>query len=108
MAKSLYDYWFAPKAESDLDETLTYIEQKLHNPKAAYDFVVELFEKIDIYRKFPELGLKVDNEFILKDLRKFFVKNYIVYYYPNKETKTIIIVRVLYGGRNVDEILKTL
>ena len=108
MAKSKYDYWFAPKAESDLDELLAHIEHKLFNPKAALDFAIELFDKIDYYRVFPELGIKVDNEFVInKDLRKFFVGNYIAFYIPNKESRTIIIVRIVYGGRNVGEMLRT-
>jgi len=104
-----YSYRFAPKAFSDLDATLAYIEQELFNPKAAEDLAVELFKKIDHIRLFPLSGRALSNEFISdQTLRKFFVGKYIVFYKPDKETKTIIIVRIVYGGRNIDEILKTI
>ena len=54
-------------------------------------------------------GRALDNEFILdQTLRKFFVGNYIVFYRPDKEAKTVIIVRMVFGGRDIDEILKTI
>jgi len=106
---SRYSYKFAPKARSDLDGALSHIEQELCNPKAAEDMATLLFEKIDHVREFPLSGRAVDNENITdQTLRKFFVGKYIVFYKPDKETKTIIIVRIIYGGRNIDEILKTI
>jgi len=107
MQSSRYAYKFAPRAESDLDNTLKYIEEELHNPKAAQDLVIELFEKIDIVREFPLSGVALDNEFISdQTLRRIFVRNYVVFYKPDDATKTIIIIRMIYGGRNIDEILK--
>ena len=106
---SKYSFKFAPKALSDLNEVLLYIEQELSNSKAAKDLADELFEKIDNVREFPLSGRAVVNEFIIdQTLRKFIVGKYIVFYKVNKEAKTIIIVRIVYGGRNIDEILKTL
>jgi len=104
-----YSYKFAPKAQNDLNEVLLYIEQELSNSKAAKDLADELFVKIDNIREFPLSGRVVDNEFFIdQTLRKFIVGKYIVFYKVNQEAKTIIIVRIVYGGRNIDEILKTL
>lgn len=109
MADKKYDYKFAPRANFDLDDVLQHIENQLFNPKAAKDFATDLFEKIDLYREFPESGQKVLNEYIInKDLRKFFVGNYTVFYLPRKESKLLIIVRIVYSGRNINEILKTI
>jgi len=103
-----YSYKFASIALRDLEELLEYIDKQLSNPKAAKDFAVELFGKIDNIRAFPESGAKIDNEFISdQSLRKFFVGKYIVFYKPDKSTETIIIVRIIYGARNIDELVKT-
>ena len=104
-----YSYKFTPEAQSDLDDVLFYIEQELSNSRAAEGLATELFEKIDRVREFPLSGRAVDNEFIIdQTLRKFVAGKYIVFYKPDKEAKNIIIVRIVYGGRNMDEILKTM
>jgi len=104
-----YSYRFLPIAENDLVNTVLYIEQELSNPKAAKDFTIKLSKKIDDTRVFPLSGKAIDNKFIAdKGLRQFAVGNYIVFYKPDKETETIIILRIIYGGRDIDEILKTL
>ena len=30
------------------------------------------------------------------------VDNYLVFYIPNKETQTVTVIRVMYGGRDVE------
>ena len=104
-----YAYSFAPKARTDLEDVLRYIEEELSNPKAAVDMAKTFFEKIDTLRASPLSGRKIDNEYVLdQNLRKFFVGKYIVFYKPDEDNRTIIIVRIIYGGRNVDDILKTM
>ena len=34
------------------------------------------------------------------------VDNYLVFYIPDKETGAVKVIRVMYGGRNVDEQLE--
>jgi len=101
-----YEYYFLPKAEKDLNEIVKYIEQVLFNTKAADDFAYELFDKIDAVRKFPLSGQLIDNIHISdSELRKIVVGNYLVFYKPIEKIKTIVIVRIVYGSRNLDEIL---
>ena len=107
--ESKYSYKFAPKAKSDLDAIIIYIEQELSNPKAAEDFVFALFEKINSTTAFPDLGQPINNEFIIdQTLRKFFIGNYIVFYKSDKKTETIIIIRIVYGRRDINAILKSI
>jgi plasmid stabilization system protein ParE len=109
MASGKYSYRFAPRANGDLEETLKYIERELKNPKAAEDFSVKLFEKIDAVRNFPDLGKAVDNEYIIdQTLRRFMVDNYVVFYKPDENARVILIVRIVYGKRNMDEFIKNL
>jgi plasmid stabilization system protein ParE len=104
-----YSYRFTEKAEQDFDEILRYIAFDLANPIAAQNLGKKIFEKIDIVRTFPDSGAPIDNEFLSdKEVRKLSVDNYILYYKTHHETRTIFVVRIVYGKRNLDEILKTM
>lgn len=104
-----YSYRFTGKAERDLDEILRYISVDLANPIAAQNFGKKIFEKIDMVRSFPDSCELVDNEFLSdKTVRKLLIDNYITYYKSHHDEKIISIVRIVYGKRNLDEILKTI
>ena len=45
-------------------------------------------------------------EMDLRGLRVFPVDNYLVFYIPNMETEVVTVIRVMYGGRDVDNELK--
>lgn len=104
-----YSYRFTEKAEQDLDEILRYISVDLVNPTAAQNLGRKVFEKIDVVRAFPDSGAPIDNEFLAdKTVRKLSVDNYVIYYKAHYKEKTISIIRIVYGKRNLDEILKTM
>ena len=106
---SKYSYNFTKKAERDFDEILRYISFDLANPIAAQNLGRKIFEKIDIVRSFPESCAIVENEFLSdKTVRKLLVDNYIIYYKVNYDKKIITIIRIVYGKRNLDEIIKTI
>ena len=107
--ESKYSYRFTKKAEQDLDEILNYISVDLVNPAAAQNLGRKIFEKIDMIRMFSASGAPVDNEFLAdKTVRKLSVDNYVIYYKTYYEEKVISIIRIVYGKRNLDEILKTM
>ena len=107
--KSEFEYRFTEKAESDLDEIVAYIALKLANPAAASSFVDRLHEHIERISCFPQSGSPVQNEYLkTKDVRKVLVGNYIVYYLPDMETGKLFILRIVYGKRNLSEILAKL
>lgn len=101
-----WDYRLTEKANADLDEIVGYISIELANPKAASDFVDRLQQVIDKIREFPESSPLVSNEYLTKpNVRKQNVNNYIMYYLPDNDSKTIYVLRIVYGKRNMDEIL---
>ena len=100
-----YSYKFTENAENDLDEIIRYIREKLFNPSAAVSFFKRVFESIDNLRKFPLSGMLVENEFLPnKDIRKVVIDNYIMYYLAGEAKREIIIVRIIYGKRNLEKI----
>lgn len=102
-----YSYRFTEKAAQDFDEILRYISVDLANPVAAQNLGKKIFEKIDIVRAFPDSGAPIENEFLAdKTVRKLLADNYIIYYKAHYEEKIISIVRIVYGKRNLDEIIQ--
>ncbi len=104
-----YSYRFTEKAEQDFDDILRYISVDLANPAAAQNFGRKIFEQIDMVRAFPDSGASVDNEFLSdKTVRKLSVDNYILYYKAHYDDEIISVIRIVYGKRNLDEILRTM
>ncbi|MBE6548779.1 MAG: type II toxin-antitoxin system RelE/ParE family toxin [Ruminococcaceae bacterium] len=100
-------YRFTEKAVQDFDEILRYMSVDLANPAAAQKLGKNIFEKIDIVRVFPDSGAPIENEFLSeKTVRKLLADNCIIYCKTHYEEKIISIVRIVYGKRNLDEILR--
>ena len=102
-------YLFTDLAKADLNKIISYIALELHNLPAANTFYNNVIEALNILVSFPESGSEVENEFLFGDnIRKMSIQNYIMYYFYNKDKKEIIILRIVYGKMNLDEILKTI
>ena len=102
-----YDFYITRTAEEDINEAFSYIKNTLCNPEAAISFADELEIKIDEICRNPKNGRPVVNEYLKKDdIRRFLVKNYTVYYTIVEEQLRITVLRVVYGKRNQDDILK--
>lgn len=105
--ESKFIYQLTQTANVDLDEIVSYIAVELANLQAASDFVDKLQDAIEEARSFPQSGLPVGNEFLAdKEVRKKLVGNYIMYYMPDYAKKTVFILRIIFGRRNMDEILR--
>lgn len=103
---SEFDYQLTERAEADLDGIVSYIAAQLGNPQAAAGFLDRLQAAIQEACACPESGALVVNAFLpSKTVRKKLVGNYILYYLPEKQKKMLYILRILYGSRNLEEIL---
>ena len=104
---SKYQYHFTKKAETDLDEILSYISIELSNPDAAASFLKDLQTVLTSICSVPKIGRIVKNEFLPdKEIRKSLVGNYVLYYLPDTEEKSIYVLRILYSRRNLDELVR--
>ena len=104
-----YSYIFTEKAECDLDEILHYISVDLDNPIAAQNIGRRIFEQIAMACSFPNSGAVVENEYLSdKMIRKLIVDNYIIYYKAFLDEEIISVIRIVYGKRNIDELLKSM
>ena len=101
------NYSFTEIAKDDLDKILNYIANDLCNQIAAKDFYKNVKDKIDYVCNFPESCPLVENEFLKRrDIRKVVINNYIMYYSYSKEQSTIFVLRIIYGKRELTDILK--
>jgi plasmid stabilization system protein ParE len=106
---SEYSYRFTEKAIADLESIIGYMAMELSNPVAAKGFIDKLQGNIDIICAFPKSGARVTNEFLPDmDIRKIVVDSYLLYYTMDEGENTIFILRIIYGRRDVNEILNEL
>ena len=76
-------------------------------PQAAGGVLDQLQDVLNEARSFPESGALVINEFLpCKTIRRKIVGKYIMYYLPNDKEQMIDVLRILYGRRNLDELIR--
>ncbi len=101
-----YGLKFTLKAENDLDEIYSYISTELNAEVAAEN----LMDKIEIgimrLTEFPLSGSFVlDKPLKDRGYRKLVIANYIVFYLVDEFYKQVVIMRILYGAINYQDIL---
>lgn len=106
---SEFRFQLTEKAAGDLDSILSYMANDLCNPSAASNFMDRLQAAIKEICLFPESCPKVINEFVPEmNLRKKIVDHYVLYYLPDMQEKTIVVLRIVYGKRDMNAILSSL
>lgn len=102
-----YRFKLTARAEADLDEILGYLAVQLKNPPAAANFLSQFQSSVREVCAYPESGAPVDNEFLpTLAIRKTTVNQYVVYYLPDRAAQAVYVLRVVYGRRNLEEILR--
>ena len=102
-----YEVSLTNQADSDLRSIYEYIAFDLYSPQHAEGQLNRLEEKILKLEVFPFSHPEYENEpWKSRGLRFMPVDNYIVFFMPNVEKLTVTIIRVMYGGRDVDSQLK--
>ena len=95
------------QAEKDLRGIFEYIAFELKSVQNASGQLDRLEKNIMGLSSMPERFRAYDREpWHSRGLRVMPVDNYIVFYIPNHETETVTVIRVMYGGRDVDSQLK--
>lgn len=106
MKSDEYRFYITEKAESDLDGIIDYISVELSNPKAASDFIDDFLKHINRICSFPESGMVVSNEYLPEgSVRQLIVGNYLIYYMPDHNRRVCVVLRVVYGGRDLANII---
>ncbi len=101
-----YKIVISKEAAEDIDDIVFYMVSELSNPSAAKAFLDDVEKSYhNIIEKPAMYGLCNDYRLRNDGYRKIVIKNYLILYRINEDDKTVIIVRVVYGGRNYSELI---
>lgn len=103
----IFEIEISEQADADLRGIFEYIAFELQSPENASGQLDRLEESIMSLDRMPERFREYENEpWHSRGLRLMPVDNYCVLYIPNKEDAVVTIIRVMYGGRDIDAQLK--
>ncbi|NMA69796.1 MAG: type II toxin-antitoxin system RelE/ParE family toxin [Desulfitobacterium sp.] len=95
-----------PEAQNDLLRIFEYIAHDLQSVQNAVGQLDRLEKAISSLQQMPERFRVYDKEpWRSRNLRIRPVDNYLIFYIPDNEKKSVTILRVLYNGRNIDRFL---
>lgn len=101
-----YSLKFNSKASEDLEQIYVYISEKLLADVAADKLLNKIENSIMRLSDLPySCSLVLDDLLKSKGYRKLIVDNYIVFYLVNEIEKQVVIMRILYGAQNYQDIL---
>ncbi|MBQ9663064.1 MAG: type II toxin-antitoxin system RelE/ParE family toxin [Oscillospiraceae bacterium] len=102
-----YDIHITRTAEEDLSEAVSYIDNVLLNPEASDALLNALDIQAADLADSPEKYMLVDDPVLHSwGVRFTLVKNYLAFYVIEEESKTVHIIRFLYGKRDWITILR--
>lgn len=99
-----YPVTLTPMAQRDLREIFRYIAfdlQSVQNASAQLDRLEKAIASLD---QMPERFRVYDKpKWRERNLRMMPVDKYLVFYIPDYDSKTVTVLRILYGGRDIDK-----
>ena len=99
-----YEVIISEQVDQDLRAIYEYIAQELLSPDNAAGQLIRLEAAILNLDTFPEGHRLYEEEpWHSRNLRVLPVDNYVVFYIPDNDELTVTIIRVIYGGRNIEE-----
>lgn len=99
-----YEIIITPAAENDLQEIFTYIANELSEPQTATNLCDNIQQQILKLSTMPDRYAPYKREpWLSRGLRFFPVGNFLVFYITRNSDCTVHVLRIMYGGRGVDE-----
>lgn len=103
-----YSILYSPEAKDDLKSIYSYIAFDLNVPDTAKNQVNRIRKEIRSLDFMPARYQIIDWEpWQSMELHKLPIDNFIVYYTINSETLTVTVIRIVYSGRNTQNIIRT-
>lgn len=104
-----YSVSVTEEAKRDLRSIINYIAFRLKSSMAAQNLLDEIEEQIEGLAQFPERFQLYELEpWHSRNLRMVSVKNFVILYIPDIETKVVNVYRIFYGKRDIAAILSDL
>jgi len=101
-----YSVIYSPEAKDDLREIYSYIAFDLKAPENAEGQVNRIRKEIRSLDFMPSRYAIVDWEpWKSMNMHKVPVDNFVIYYAVNDDLRAVTVIRIFYGGRNVEGII---
>lgn len=101
-----YGVVYSPEALNDLRDLYSYIASQLLAPDAAQNQVSRIRKEIRSLDLMPSRHPLVGWEpWQSMNMRKMPVDNFVIYYMVDDDTFRVTVIRILYGGRDAENIL---
>ena len=98
-----YEVRLTPEAKADLHGIFEYIAYNLQSVQNAVGQLDRLEQGIKSLDQMPERFRIYEKEpWRSRNLRIMPIDNYIVFYIPDHEENIVTVIRVIYGGRDID------
>lgn len=100
-----YNVVYSPEALSDLKDIYAYIAQELMIPDTALNQANRIRKEIRSLDFMPSRYALVDWEpWKSMGMHKVPVDNFVVFYMVDSDFMTVAIIRIVYGGRDIESI----
>ena len=104
----IYNVVISSQAENDLRGIFEYIAFELKSPQNAADQLEKLERKILSLEAMPDRPRVFDREpWRSRGLRILPTDNFVILYLTDARNLTVTVIRVMYGGRDIDKQLET-
>lgn len=102
---NLYRVEYSQEALVDIKSIYTYISQILHAPLTARRQVNRIRKEIRDLEAFPTRYVLVEWEpWASMKTHRLPIDNYVVFYLVDEQAMAVKIVRIVYGGRNLEDL----
>lgn len=102
---NLYRVEYSQEALVDIKSIYTYISQILHAPLTARRQVNRIRKEIRDLEAFPTRYVLVEWEpWTSMKMHRLPIDNYVVFYLVDEQAMAVKIVRIVYGGRNLEDL----
>ena len=100
-----YNVVYSPQALNDLKDIYAYIAQELLVPDTARNQVNRIRKEIRSLDFMPSRYALVDWEpWKSMGMHKVPVDNFVVFYTVDSDSMTVAIIRIVYGGRDIESV----
>ena len=97
-----YKIEYSKNSLDDLKSIYEYIAFELYAPITASNQVKRIIKAISPLKEMPFMYKVYEEEpWESKGIHIFSIDSYVILYLPNKKAKRVIIVRILYGARDI-------
>lgn len=94
---------YTEHAENDLRDIYEYIAFSLLEPEIAKKQARRIIDAVAKLKKMPLRFQSYDKApWNNKGMRVMSINNYIVFYLPVESRKSVVVIRIMYGGRDID------